>query len=373
MWKRQVISDKSMNGKILYIAPFVEGLTGGSLGRKNNRNAIMDCIPGCDYFIPISSRFSLNKLLLNIMGYKAGLSTNHIANILNIIERERVSIVFVDISLYGRLVYILKKRTNVVIISFFHNCEYLLYKQSRNYGKLFAKLLLSAVYNNERDTLVFSDMCVFLNIRDVYECEAIYNYKIKHFVITPIALEDYYHNVTQIKKTVPAKLLFVGSYFYPNINGLVWFINNVLPFVDYTLTIVGKGFELETFRKKLTNTDNVIFKGFVDDLTAEYESADIVIQPVFEGSGMKTKTAECLMYGKPIISTVEGFEGYDLAGFEYIYVCDSAKDFITTLKYLRKNTIPSFVPELRKIFIERYSLAARRTFYKQLLERFLYE
>jgi len=37
-----------------------------------------------------------------------------------------------------------------------------------------------------------------------------------------------------------------------------------------------------------------------------------VILPIISGSGMKTKTAEALMYGKSIIGIKEAFEGYKM-------------------------------------------------------------
>ena len=43
----------------------------------------------------------------------------------------------------------------------------------------------------------------------------------------------------------------------------------------------------------------------VDCLETWYEKADVVISPIFLGSGMKTKTAEALMYGKPILGTIQ--------------------------------------------------------------------
>lgn len=46
---------------------------------------------------------------------------------------------------------------------------------------------------------------------------------------------------------------------------------------------------------------------------AEYiYNADFLIAPIFEGSGMKLKTAEALMYGKTVFGTTEAFEGYDV-------------------------------------------------------------
>ena len=48
----------------------------------------------------------------------------------------------------------------------------------------------------------------------------------------------------------------------------------------------------------------------LDDLGEYYRNCDVVIAPIFEGSGMKTKTTEALMWGKYIIGTNESFCGF---------------------------------------------------------------
>lgn len=47
-------------------------------------------------------------------------------------------------------------------------------------------------------------------------------------------------------------LLFVGSYFKPNVEGIIWFIDNVMPYINYSLLIIGKGMEkIKHLEKKM--------------------------------------------------------------------------------------------------------------------------
>ena len=86
---------------------------------------------------------------------------------------------------------------------------------------------------------------------------------------------------------------------------------------DILLTIVGKGFDEVV---GLVGP-NIKVHGYVTNLSAFYNQADIVLNPIFSGSGMKTKVAEALYYGKPVLSTQMGLSGYDaIIKNNYVYI-----------------------------------------------------
>ena len=354
-----------MNNSLLYISIDEKKRTGGSLCRTNNKLALekTGCFSIKEYLIELKpSKFA--KAISVLLGFKAGLTYKHIKTIVKKINNENHSFVFIDTSLYGKLVKIISKQTAAKVFTFFHNCEYEIYRQE--YKKFFKRsLILNSVKINEYYSVKFSHACIFLTDRDLQACEKNYGISPLKYFITPIALEDVYKKIPlKIEEKRPKTLLFVGSYFYPNIRGMAWFINNVLPKVSYKLVIVGKGFESIGFKNLLKDFSKVEFKGFVDDLEAEYENANIVVQPVFEGSGMKTKTAECLMYGKPLISTSEGLIGYDVDGLVSIFKCNDAESFINALNELSNIELSSFYIEENKRFKYLYSIEARTLAYK---------
>ena len=55
------------------------------------------------------------------------------------------------------------------------------------------------------------------------------------------------------------------------------------------------------------------------------------------GSGMKSKTAEALMYGKPILGTKEAFEGYDTDPAKVGALCNTATEFIETIGKIQQD------------------------------------
>ena len=115
--------------------------------------------------------------------------------------------------------------------------------------------------------------------------------------------------------------------------GLI-FIKEVMPHINAELIIVGKG--MDQFKEKFELTENVKVFGFVEDLSAFYYDASIVIAPIYSGGGMKTKIAEAMMYGKTILGTKEAFEGYERLK-DVTLECNNADDFIDYISKLDKN------------------------------------
>jgi glycosyltransferase involved in cell wall biosynthesis len=361
--------------KVLFIAPcFSNEVTGGSLGSQINYQILSECnIQLYTYFINIE-RSLLKKIISVIKGYKNGLNRPHIKKILELIGGEDINVVFSDTCLYGILLENIKKKyKEKIVMCFFHNCEYKLYGDyCKNRNIFFRYLLMRSVRINESKALYYSTIAIFLNSRDVKECQKIYPVDNKNIVYSPIALNDVYVpfiNSDVNSASEPCVLLFVGSYFSPNINGLLWFDKNVLPYIDYKLIIVGKNFDNKEFVSRLINKEKIIIRGFVDDLNTEYRNADIVVQPIFEGAGMKTKTAEAFMHGKAIISTSEGLVGYDVKNKKNVYRCDTSDEFISRLNDLKNKKIFRYNTELRDLYVNNYSKYARAKVYANLIER----
>lgn len=154
-------------------------------------------------------------------------------------------------------------------------------------------------------------------------------------------------------------ILFVGGYYYPNVNGFRWFVEKVTPLlkVDYKLMLVGN--KMDLLKEEFKTNDNITVLGRVENLTPYYESANVVIGPIFEGAGMKVKTAEAFSYGKIYIGTNESLEGYKELADELIgksvFVCNDETEFADTIN---NNTFGTFCKENYDFFIENYSIEA---------------
>lgn len=135
-------------------------------------------------------------------------------------------------------------------------------------------------------------------------------------------------------------ILFVGGFGHkPNVDAVLWFVNDILPKVLNSLNlrfvIVGSNPPPEV--KKL-NCDNVIVKGFISDeeLQALYDSCRLVVAPLRFGAGVKGKVVEAMKNGTPMITTDVGAEGVE--GIEsVIKIANSEKEFIDSVESLYNN------------------------------------
>lgn len=282
----------------------------------------------------------------------------------NYINRLRADIIFCDSSTIGGILKDIKGKALRLV--FFHNIE-------RNYAK--NKLLhdgiaytipLFSYWYNEKQAVKVADYCIFLNERDQKEAEQIYGYT-KNYIL-PITFEDKYEEKLAVENRYKPALLFVGSLFAPNLFGIKWFSNEVMPLLpDYILYIAGKNMES---KKKELERENVKVIGTVENLSNYYNQANAVIIPIFFGNGMKVKTAEAMMYGKNIFATKEALEGYDIETVRNrgIFECNTKDDFVKHIK-ANVNTCSGINQKVRHLFLSKYETKAIENDFRNFLNR----
>lgn len=158
----------------------------------------------------------------------------------------------------------------------------------------------------------------------------------------------YLHNVPGFIAESPSfackenhRLLIVGWMDYaPNRYGVIRFVERIFPRIkkavpDATLHIAGKNSD-DALSEWLNSRDGVSALGFVDDLQKEYDEAQIVVIPVYHGSGTSVKFIEAMSMGKPIVSTKAGVRGFDdICKDNVHYLCAKTdKDFAQKIIYL---------------------------------------
>lgn len=149
------------------------------------------------------------------------------------------------------------------------------------------------------------------------------------------------------------RVLFVGSGAGPNVKGLTWFLDRVWPEIRQAIPnaefhVCGK--VGDAFREK--QYDGVRFLGLVTNLEDEYEQAQLVVVPLFQGSGVKIKLIEALAYGKACVATSLCLEGLHEKIAEALVSADSVEDFQSACIHLLRGT------EQRRVFEHRALSAA---------------
>ena len=314
--------------------------------------------------LPFKSRFFLSYL----NGYIDGLNDQVINDAISIVKRENISMVFVDGSNLGAFVYALKRcLKHIKTVTFFHNIEarffwgsFLASKTPRSLAVLVSNTIA------ERRAALHSDKVICLSKRDSRLLKSLYCNRTTY--ISPIALHDKAPSTSSsfsFSANTEPFMLFVGGNFYGNRVGITWFVRNVVPLVDIKLYIIGQGMEL--LKKKLDVANRVEVVGSVPNLSDWYYRCHFVIAPILDGSGMKTKVAESLMYGKKVIGTPEAFSGYDAVKDDAGWICSSPQQFANAIQSARSQTHIPCDPTLRILFDRYYSFDSAKQRITQIL------
>lgn len=293
-------------------------------------------------------------------GHIDGINSETIDRVFQDILSKNIEKIFVDGSNFGGMVKLVKMRfPNVQVYTFFHNVEVRFFWGAFRQSKTFHALAVAiANYLAERKSVRFSDKIICLSERDSQLLQKIYGRAATH--VSPMALQDKLPVVRDSTTEIASEkfALFVGGVFYANQVGITWFVKHVAPRIGIKVCIVGKGFE--NLRNELELEGKVEVVGAVDSLAEWYLKSHFVIAPIFDGSGMKTKVAEALMYGKKVIGTPEAFSGYEEVAGRAGRVCVSADDFVAAIETADSLVVAQYDEDLRSIYDRNYSYPAAR-------------
>lgn len=344
-----------------------EVLLGGDIISNRNYKFFKEIYgESLDIFIIKDYKNKYETLLNSILNYSFGLTKKQEKKILNRIKEEKYEIIFLGSSLLGRIGEKIKKlNKRIKIISFFHNVEIEFGKEFiKNKNYLYKFILNSSIFNEKLATK-YSDYLISLNERDALKIFDIYEREID-FIFPTTFTDAYDEKKINKEKNKENTILFVGSNFFGNIEGLDWFIKNCMTKINARLIVIGKGMEI--LREKYRKYSNVEVLGTVENIDKFYYETDIVVLPIISGSGMKTKTAEALMFGKYIFGTKESFEGYSLDFKKVGGLCKTSEDFIEKINnHFNKKINEKKNEYSRNVFIKSYETQV----VKKKLENFL--
>lgn len=272
--------------------------------------------------------------MIDLCLYDATFFSRHLERkIKTIILTNDIDVVFLARSGYGGIIKSIKKiNNNIKFVTIFHDIFPDVLRQDINlYSAVSENKLVCRVFNffqkcAEDKSVRLSDISVVLNEREKRLYEKYY--KKSPSLIIPIFCTDRYdgERADKVRSVYePLKILFVGTYFKPNVEGINWFVKNVVPIINvpFTLYLVGNGLE-KLKEDKTFDNPKICIVGTVNDIDEWYYQADVVISPILEGTGMKTKTVEAVMFGKYYIGTQEAMCGFDNMNE---HICRTPEDF----------------------------------------------
>jgi hypothetical protein len=295
-----------------------------------------------------------------LLGHIDGATPQAARRLVDRARREGVTHIYLDGSNLGRIAGAFRRSLpNVEILCFFHNVEARFFMGAwRETRRLRALGVLAANFLAERTAARASHKVITLSERDSRGLARLYGRGGTHLL--PMAMDDKLdlRASGSSGRDKGGYALFVGGAFYANEAGIRWYADQVAPHVAMETRVVGRG--LEGLRPALERHPNVKLVGAVDNLQDSYLDATVVIAPIFDGSGMKTKVAEALMFGKKIVGTPEAFSGYEASADSAGWVCRSREEFVAVLEQIRDEPPQRFDPGLRAIYEQLHSREATR-------------
>ena len=245
-----------------------------------------------------------------------------VSKISNLVKKEGIDTIIWEHPYFAWLAFWVRKKTGARTIFHTHNIEY---RRFCSLGKWWWPVL--KVY--EKWCFKNADFIFFINPEE--KQFAIGNWGInpekcktvpfgvpiegypadKEACRSKIALK---HNIKEGEKI----LLFNGLLNYkPNLDALKAVLDSINPLLlkqpsfRYKIIICGKSL-LDELRNLQDYTDkNIIYTGFVDDIETYFKGADLFLNPVQSGGGIKTKMVEAIAYGTTVIATETGASGIE--------------------------------------------------------------
>jgi glycosyltransferase involved in cell wall biosynthesis len=275
---------------------------------------------------------------------------------------------------------VVRRNSNALIVLRHHNVEYRIWEsiaaQTRNpLKRMYVSVLANQLKKFECDQLNAVDVATCVTPQDESDFRKL-GCTIPMHVI-PASVDSKLIQLP-IRDNLSPSLFHIGSMeWQPNIQAMQWFIEHVWRklHAKYPTTlfhIAGRGMT-DDFKRMEGN--NIIMDGEVEDAIQFMQSNQIMVVPLFAGSGIRVKILEGMALGKVIVSTSLGAQGIDCEHGKNILIADTADEFCQCIGQLLNNPVlcESLGNEARKLVSEKYSntkiTADVLTFYKQQLAR----
>jgi polysaccharide biosynthesis protein PslH len=219
-------------------------------------------------------------------------------------------------------------------VLFQHNVESIIWKRhtehaSTPWHRAFCKAQYTKMLRYEAEACRAAKRIVAVSSADARAMQSLYGASRIESVPTGVDTE-YFTPPPAIQRSYD--LVFLGAMDWrPNIEGLNWFVANVLPLIharrpDCSLAVVGRRPTAEVRRLAGTHK-HIHVTGTVDDVRPYLWQSRVSIVPLRIGGGTRLKIYEAMAARIPVVSTSVGAEGLDISDGENIAIADSPQQF----------------------------------------------
>lgn len=246
-----------------------------------------------------------------------------------------------------------------------HNCEAVILKRNAQVvhnpvKKVYLFYEAKKVERFEAQSICSADKVIVLSNAD-YDMLRISAKKNFNYSIIPIGVVDRGVKKQRVITETGVNILFVGTLTWgPNDQGLIWFLNNVIPRMEkkaikYHFYIVGKN-PSDEVKKKTEKNQHITVTGYVESVDKYYDLCECMVVPLFIGSGQRVKIIEAFSKGMPVVSTSIGAEGLSYTDGENIMIADNVETFVKQILQMEDEDVRKRLSQKeRELYEKTYS------------------
>jgi len=175
----------------------------------------------------------------------------------------------------------------------------------------------------------------------------------------------------------PGAIVFSGAMsFMPNVKAALYFADEVLPLITAgypKLRWYVVGTNPTSAILALKEHPNVVVTGTVDSVASYINRAQVVINPMISGSGIKNKVLEAMSLARPVVSTSLGVDGIACANGEHVLIADEPRDFADAVLHLLTDETARqrLANAARHLVATQYTWTQTAKQYKSLFDRLI--
>ncbi|MDD5596668.1 MAG: glycosyltransferase family 4 protein [Victivallaceae bacterium] len=236
---------------------------------------------------------------------------------------------------------VLKMNIDIPIVFSSHNVESelssRLFKKYNSALRLFAGIEQRRTLKEEQKALSASASCLVVSERDRQQFKELSgSVQLSPIHVLPNGVSERFSPAKPPVKR--AGILISGSFgWYPNKNGLHWFLDFVLPQIrrihpDVPIRVAGSGIKPKMQQKLQKRGISVHCD--VPDMLPFLRQAQMLLVPLHIGGGTRIKIIEAWGAGLPVVSTSLGAEGLPCSHERNILLADSPEDLANSINRL---------------------------------------
>ncbi len=223
-----------------------------------------------------------------------------------------------------------------------HNVEHIIWERHLKHEKNILKKIYLGIQNTRLKSFEINafntvDAIVTITNNDKNIISKVSHQANLHTCLTGVNLTNYKPVLNPIHPNTVFH--FASMDWLPNIEAVDWLIkyvwNNVL-IQNPNAQLILAGKEMPDRFKTLENKNIKVIE-HVTDSKEFYNTYDIMLVPLWSGSGLRIKLVEGLAYGKAIITTSIGAEGIPYSPNNHMIIADNSIDFTKAILTLLSN------------------------------------